>query len=212
MSLKRKDLEIFLEGLEQPQQQKIEYEQYITPTRVAANLIWIAGMQHDDIIDKIVVDLGAGSGILTLGAAYFGAKHVIAIDIDLSSLLVAKENSQTLKLRELCDFIQMDAEKSKLKQINTTIMNPPFGMRKESRSRDRSFIKTALTFSEVVYSIIPQAQKTRSFFQKFCSQHNARVDKIIPMDFEIKKQYNFHHKKQHVITVDLYRIISLRTA
>lgn len=39
-----------------------------------------------------VIDVGTGSGILAIGAALFGAKHVLAVDIDPDAVKVAAEN------------------------------------------------------------------------------------------------------------------------
>ena len=39
-----------------------------------------------------VIDVGTGSGILAIGAALLGARHVLAIDIDPDAVRVAKEN------------------------------------------------------------------------------------------------------------------------
>ncbi len=207
MHIKRKDLEIFLEQLEKISEPKIRFEQYASPPRVAANLLWIAGFDNDDIFDKTILDLGCGSGILAIGAAFFGARNVTGIDIDFASLEVAKENSRIFDLEDKCTWICMAAEDCYMKGIDTVIMNPPFGMRKESISRDRIFLNTALTISSKIYSINPYAEKTREFFTKYCKELEAEIISITQMDFEIKRQYDFHKKDKHIIPVDLYHII-----
>ncbi|MBN1329931.1 MAG: 50S ribosomal protein L11 methyltransferase [Candidatus Heimdallarchaeota archaeon] len=206
MRIKRKDLEIFLEQLEKVSEPKIKFEQYASPPRVAANLLWIAGFDHDDIFNKNILDLGCGSGILAIGAAFFGARSATGIDIDCDSLKVAKKNAKMFELEEKCTWLCMAAEDCQLKGIDTVIMNPPFGMRKESISRDRIFLKAALSISSNVYSINPYAEKTHSFFTKYCKELDAEIVAIIPMNFEIKRQYNFHKKEKHIILVDLYHI------
>ncbi|MGL4827254.1 MAG: 50S ribosomal protein L11 methyltransferase [Vibrionaceae bacterium] len=47
-----------------------------------------------DLKDKIVVDFGCGSGILSLAALLLGAKQVIGIDIDPQALQASKDNAQ----------------------------------------------------------------------------------------------------------------------
>ena len=204
--VKRKDLEIFLQYLETKRNLELKFEQYPTSSRVAANLLWIAGIENDDLYQKNIVDLGCGSGILALGAAYLGAKNVIGIDIDINSISIAQNNCKETDFEEICNWICGDVRGFELKNINTTIMNPPFGMRKESISRDRDFLITAIQFSKMIYSINPHAEKTRAFFRKFCREYGAEVVDIIAMDFEIPRQYDFHKKTKHIIKVDLYQI------
>jgi len=206
LKVKRKDLEIFLTQLEKISQPKLQFEQYPSPPRVAANLLWIAGIDNNDIFDKNILDLGCGAGILSIGAAYLGARNVIGLDIDYDSLKVAKNNSVMMDVDGQCHWLCSNAEGFQIKNIDTTIMNPPFGMRKESISRDRHFLKTALTLSDTVYSINPYAEKTREFFTNYCQELGANIKNITQMNFEIKRQYQFHKKNQHVILVDLYHI------
>lgn len=208
MKVKRKDLEIFLQQLESFSQPKIQYEQYPTPSRVAANVLWFAALDNNDIYNRTVLDLGCGTGILAIGAASLGGKAVYGIDIDIDSLKIAKENAQEYSFDSSCYWVCADIRELELKKIDTTIMNPPFGMRKESITRDREFLLKALEVSSVIYSINPHAQKTRVFFEKFCKEHNAEVTNIIKMDFDLSREYDFHAKKRHVFQVDLYRIIN----
>lgn len=55
----------------------------------------------NDINNKIVIDYGCGSGILSMVAAKLGAKKVYAIDIDEGVLKVAGENIKNNKLEEI---------------------------------------------------------------------------------------------------------------
>lgn len=49
-------------------------------------------LEEVDIKDKIVADVGTGSGILAIACSKIGAKHVLALDIDPLSIKTAKEN------------------------------------------------------------------------------------------------------------------------
>lgn len=49
-------------------------------------------LEEIDIKDKIVADVGTGSGILAIACSKIGAKHVLALDIDPLSIKTAKEN------------------------------------------------------------------------------------------------------------------------
>lgn len=49
-------------------------------------------MEHYGCRNKVVLDVGTGSGILAIGAALLGAQSVLAVDIDPEAVRVAKEN------------------------------------------------------------------------------------------------------------------------
>ncbi|MFC3151556.1 class I SAM-dependent methyltransferase [Litoribrevibacter euphylliae] len=51
--------------------------------------------EHPETVrDKVVVDFGAGSGIAAIAAAKFGAKRVIACDIDEDAIMSCKANAE----------------------------------------------------------------------------------------------------------------------
>ena len=51
-------------------------------------------LQEYDVENKRVLDLGCGSGILSIAAAKLGAKEVLALDYDPVAVKVAEENAQ----------------------------------------------------------------------------------------------------------------------
>ena len=55
-----------------------------------------------------IIDVGTGSGILAIGAAVFGANHVLAIDIDPDAVRVAKENVSHNHVSGIVDVQQGD--------------------------------------------------------------------------------------------------------
>ena len=62
-----------------------------THPTTALCLTWLDGL---DLTDKVVVDFGCGSGILSLAALKLGAKKVIGIDIDPQALQASLENAK----------------------------------------------------------------------------------------------------------------------
>lgn len=68
---------------------------YHATTRLC--LDWLADLVHakpDYLRDKIVVDYGAGSGILGIAALLLGAKQVYAVDIDPQAVLASRQNAE----------------------------------------------------------------------------------------------------------------------
>jgi ribosomal protein L11 methyltransferase len=50
--------------------------------------------------DQPVIDVGCGSGILSIGAVKLGASHVLAVDIDNAAVISTKENAQANQVLE----------------------------------------------------------------------------------------------------------------
>jgi ribosomal protein L11 methyltransferase len=55
-----------------------------------------------------VIDIGTGSGILSIGAVKLGAKHVLALDLDPVAIVSAGENVALNKLEDHITVIQSD--------------------------------------------------------------------------------------------------------
>jgi putative methylase len=89
---------------------------------------------YEDIVGKTVIDLGAGTGRLAIGAATLGAHQVMAIDIDPVAIEVARENAETAMAD--IDWIVGDLEGIR-GEFDTVMMNPPFGTKQ--RHLDKVF-------------------------------------------------------------------------
>lgn len=87
-----------------------------------------------------MIDLGTGSGILALAGKRFGAKRVLAIDLDPMAIATAKENARLNKIHGI------DFKKADLRQ------------RKALRRVD---IVTANLFSELLIQILPKIANAR---------------------------------------------------
>ena len=111
-----------LKTLEKP---KVKYEQYQTDPEIAAEIVWFAFM-NGDIKNKIVADFGSGNGVLGIAALLLGAKQVYFIDIDRDSILLTKQNLNSLNLK---NYILLHQDISEFnKKIDTVLENPPFGV------------------------------------------------------------------------------------
>ena len=92
-----------MEGFSQPDPAK---EQYKTDSEIAATILWNAFMQGD-IKDKVVADLGAGTGVLGLGALALGAKFVFLVELDETALEIARKKCpDTALIEELAAEIE----------------------------------------------------------------------------------------------------------
>ena len=202
--ISQKKLEILLQKLEIFTNPKVELEQYPTDAYTAANLIYFAGFHNDDIKNKVVIDLGCGTGRLAIGAALFGAKKVIGVDIDEEAIEIARRNAIKMDLE--IEWIVSDIQDLDVK-VDTVIMNVPFGVKK--KGVDRKFLQKAFEIStHVIYSLHKYTENNRKFLITF--MHNfCKVDKIIELRMKIPHQFKFHQKKIHEIKVDLYRLLMI---
>ena len=59
-------------------------------------------------IDTKMLDIGTGSGILSIASVLLGAKSAIGVDIDAQSVKTAKENAQINDISDKCEFVVGD--------------------------------------------------------------------------------------------------------
>lgn len=65
----------------------------------------------DEAADKKVLDVGCGSGILSIGAALLGCKDVLGVEIDVDAVQVARENVELNKTEDSVKVLQGDLTK-----------------------------------------------------------------------------------------------------
>jgi len=188
-----------LEGFPSPSPR---YEQYEVSDVVAATLVFIAATK-DDIVGRVIYDLGCGPGRLAIGAALMGARHVIGVDIDTKALKIAMRNAHKLGVNSRIEFLAQDVE-TLCGKADTVLMNAPFGVQR--RHADRPFLRKALEIGEVIYSLHKATEGGRLFITRFVDQHGGRITFTQRMVMALPATMSFHAKRRHTILVDLYRI------
>ena len=199
--MRKKELEILLQKVPPFKNPVPTLEQYITPAFIAADIIYIAH-QFGDIQDKFIVDLGCGTGIFTIGAKITGAKKVIGIDIDNSSIELARNYAKGGNIE--VEYITDDIRDFNIK-CDTVLMNPPFGAQKSNINADRRFIETAFRISSTVYSI--HLTKTIPFIEKMIFSLKGVISYSKNYIFPIKRTCRFHEKNNINYDVTLLRTL-----
>jgi len=180
-----------------------ELEQYTTPPRVAAELLFTARYIYDDIKGRLVADLGCGTGRLGIGAIMLGAEAVVGVDIDSTAISTARENAAKAGVSDRLHLLIGDV--APLRAVfDTVIMNPPFGTRR--RHADIEFLDEALRLAGAVYSI--HKSSTREFIRRHIRGRGGRISALFEMEMEIPHMFRFHRKPRRFVEVDLYRIES----
>jgi len=199
-TVSKRQLEIQLGKLKILQTPQLRLEQYPISAKVAAELLYTAGFEHQDLEGE-TIDLGTGTGRLAIGAAIMGSKRVVGVDIDGRSIALARENAMTAG-------VQVEWFVSDIKEVvgryDTVIMNPPYGTR--SPHLDVMFLERAFELAPVSYSL--HKSSTREFLRRFVGKRNRKVDAVRSMSLDIPHLFPFHHKKWENVEVDLYRISS----
>jgi len=220
--IRKLDLERFLSTVQSNPTPRADLEQYTISENIAATMLYIAAYTNNDIIGKRVLDLGCGTGRLSLGAAFLGAKTVLGVDIDKATLNVAVANSRNVGFATNTDWVIGD-----IAAINgyfdTVLQNPPFGV--QTRNVDRAFIVKALASGKKIYSLHnhPQVDKRlinmlkssksglfevqpSAFLKRFIEQHGGVIKTVYAMLMTIPKMFDFHTKMSHDFVIDFYVI------
>jgi putative methylase len=206
--MKKKELEIVLQKLPPHPAPIIKLEQYATPANIAADIMFNAYLE-EDIADKVVLDLGCGTGIFSIGAKLLGAQEVIGVDIDGTGLAIGEGYADALSLE--ISFIEHDLKnldilKITSSNIDTIIQNPPFGAQKASLGADRLFLKKALAWGKIVYSM--HLSKTEAFIERFIEKLDAELLWKKKYKFPISHMFFFHTKESVEYEVTLFKIKS----
>lgn len=200
----RRELERFIQSLKPHPEPKPNLEQYTVTAEVAAEILFIAEYRHQDIGEKDVVDLGCGTGRLALGCSYLGARVAVGVDIDRKAIETARENAISSCQKRKIQWVLSDATTIR-GRFDTVVQNPPFGVLR--KGADRAFVAKALEIGNVVYSLHKSGVENRAFIKRLVERHGGTITDMYQLEFEIPHMFTFHHKKKHLVEVDLFRMI-----
>jgi len=204
--MRLRTLEMTLQRLEGFSRPRAALEQYQTPASLAARLLYHALMKGD-IEGKRVSDLGCGTGVLAIGAALLGAASVTGIEIDEDALNIARRNAALLGAD--VGFIRADVKDRSLPEtagdLDTVLMNPPFGAQKVHA--DRPFIDLALALAPVTYGIFNAGSVP---FVRAYTEGRGEIAEQVGGSFPIKRTFAFHTKDVQEIEVEVLRLIRIR--
>jgi len=196
----KRQLEIKLSNLKILETPTLRLEQYPVSPEAAAELLYMAGFEHDDLEGRII-DLGTGTGRLAIGAALMSPAHVVGVDVDARALELARENAKTagVKVKWVQSTIdELDGT------YDTVIMNPPYGTR--TAHADTRFLDKAFQLASITYSI--HKTSTRTFIGRYINKSRRRIAETRSISMKIPHLFSFHARKWKSIEVDLCRIVT----
>ena len=203
--MKIKQLEEELQQLSTFDKPNLLLEQYATSPHIASRMLHVAQTQFEDIEGCMIADLGAGCGILSIGALLLGASQVTAFEIDQVAVAKIIENCEDIDLPIdiiNCDVLQMLPGKFN-KIFDTVIMNPPFGT-KHNAGIDMKFLEIASSMAtNAIYSL--HKTSTRAHVLRKGEQLGFHSKVLAELRYDLPCTYKFHKKKSVDIEVDFIR-------
>ncbi len=199
----KKELEIELSKLKGFENPSWELEQYITPSKIAADWGWNMAMKSE-VAGKIILDAGCGPGIIGIGLLLLGAKKVYFIDKDEKIIQTCIENyNDIFKKYEIgeAEFIIEDVTLFD-QEVDIVVQNPPFGTK--DKHADKRFLETAFKSAPIVYSM--HKYSTAKFIEAISRDHEFKITDLWRYDFPIKSSFKFHKKPVKYVDVGLWRM------
>ncbi len=204
MIRKKRQLEISLQSIQTFNNPKVDLEQYQTPAKIAADILWNA-LALGDIEGMKVVDLACGTGIFALGSALLNAAEAVGVDADPDAVDIARKEASQRGLDKVSRFIAADVSDFNEK-ADTVIQNPPFGAQKAHRKEaDRLFISKSMEIAPVVYSF--HLLETEEFVKNYFHKEGGLITNIFRYRFPLPKIYDFHQKEEIEVDVIVLRVV-----
>jgi len=203
--MKLKELECHLQEVDEFEEPKILLEQYPTRPHIAACMIHTMASTFDDVEDRSILDLGCGSGVLTIGCVMLGAATVLGLDLDPDALDTCQQNLEAFDIDnvDLVNGNVTDADLILRQKFDVVVMNPPFGT-KHNKGLDLLFLEKGIKLAtRAVYSL--HKTSTREHVLKKGEAWGTKPQVIAELRYDLPATYK-HHKKASVdIEVDFIR-------
>tara|TARA_B100001540_G_scaffold280325_1_gene269657 strand:+ start:111 stop:665 length:555 start_codon:yes stop_codon:yes gene_type:complete len=178
-------------------------EQYSTSGDIAAS--WLAQIiAFGDLSeDSSIVDLGAGNGVLGVGAALMGVSQVVLVEADEEACSVAFQSIEQAGVSESVEIICKTVDDSlDISGAELIISNPPWGAQKAKS--DRPFLE-AIIRSKAVSHLMHSAEATH--IEAIFESVGWNVDKYWETDFALPAVYSHHSSRQGKTRAGFWRLL-----
>ena len=202
--MRQRHLAMRLSSLKPHPCHSVELEQYPTEGNLAA--AWLTKIHLGDSFEgKHVLDLGAGNGVLGIGAAFLGAKQVTMVECDQSAIDVIEENIVEVEgnpfLRSMKHFvnghsIEVDSP------VDIAVMNPPWGV--QTKHADRAFFETLFSMNIPLIHFIHSIDAEH--LTALAESNGYALHSIYQTDFRLPAAYAHHKQQQGSTRIRCYRL------
>ena len=181
-----------LSGLASHPCESIGLEQYTTDGDLAAR--WLADIAAFGDLSEgcTVADLGAGNGVLGLGALAMGAGRAILFEADQAACEVARSNAESLGFADSVEVIQatLGSEPVDLSSADVVISNPPWG--RQTPRADRPFLEAMIAAAAPTH-LLHSAETTH--IRPLFEDAGWSAERYGEADFALPAAYS-HHSRQ----------------
>ena len=181
----------------------IELEQYTTSGDIAA--AWLAQIAAfgDLSTDSSIADLGAGNGILGIGAALMGVSQVVLVEVDEQACSVAFQSIEQAGVSDSVEIFRKRVDDSlDLSGADLIISNPPWGTQKPKS--DRPFLD-AIIRSNTIAHLMHSAEATH--IETIFKSAGWEVERYWETDFALPAAYSHHYSRQGKTRVGFWRLL-----
>ncbi len=183
---------MILSGLEPHPSNSVELEQYTTDGDLAVR--WLSDIvAFGDLAEGCTVaDLGAGNGVLGLGALAMGAGRALLVEADQAACDVAMLNAESMGFADSVELIQgtLGSDPVDLSSVDVIISNPPWG--RQTPRADRPFLE-AMIAAETPAHLLHSAEATH--IQPMFEDVGWLAEGYGVADFALPAAYS-HHSRQ----------------
>ncbi|MDP6865918.1 MAG: methyltransferase [Candidatus Poseidoniaceae archaeon] len=188
--------------------QSVELEQYPTEGNLAA--AWLTKIDLGDGFEgKHVLDLGAGNGILGIGAAFLKARHVTMVECDPITVDALQSNIRDVDGTSMCTIIEamVDGTALNLEQpVDMVIMNPPWGV--QTQRADRVFFETIFAMEIPIVHFIHSIDAEHLL--PLAHSNGYELHSIYQDDFRLPAAYAHHSKNKASTRIRCYRLEKMK--
>jgi len=181
----------------------IELEQYSTSGDIAAS--WLAQIAAfgDLSTDSSIADLGAGNGILGIGAALMGVSQVVLVEVDEQACSVAFQSIEQACVSDSVEiFCKRVDDSLDLSGADLIISNPPWGTQKAKS--DRPFFD-AIIRSNTIAHLMHSAEATH--IEAIFESAGWEVKRYWETDFALPAAYSHHYSRQGKTRAGFWRLL-----
>jgi putative methylase len=197
--VRRDELVRRIQSVPPPARPQAALEQVVTPAEAAADLLLTLDRELG-LRNRSVLDLGSGTGRLSIGAALLGAHPVVGIEID--PLLVPIARSAARAVGASATFRVGDVAEWR-RRADVIVMNPPFGA--QTRYADRPFWDRAFSLARRSIGAFASSA-SRTFIARLALDRGAHVVEVEPVRWDLPRTFPHHRAPSVRLPVDRWVI------